>query len=555
MTLQMNFKSGKPVHLQVVDLIRTSVASGALRQGEALRSIGLFAEELRVNRNSVAKAYSELESLRVIEALPGKGYFLKENHSPLRREVRRTPLVAEKDKAVMRAVIQAPQAARKTLPYSLPTVLLAALYLCLVGGIGALIVRSGLIRGEMVAVLSTVVVAAVFMPFRSSVQRFVDRLVFARRYELARALQVIKAEASFQPDLDSFMQLVIGKTEAALQARLALTRDYAEMRSLVNSLPALSSARGPVGAGADLLMPVFSDDELLGVLRLAGRARGREYDEEDREFLTAVGEQVAMAANRFRSRKEKQESDCALDIQRGLLPREISQVPGFAIAGAWQPARTVSGDYYDVFKLSDTELALVVADVSGKGLPAALLMASLQATVRAYAIADASPEDVCWKVNHAISRSVTLGNFITFFYAVLDSAGHRLTYTNAGHNPPLLVREDGTCLKLEAGGAVLGVFADGTYRQASIDLFPGDRMVLFTDGITEAADFKEEEFGEERLIELLRKHPAALAPDLRDAIMQKVTQFCREDFADDATLLTITAACTGETRCTPRRRE
>src|SRR5207253_8175714 len=267
-------------------------------------------------------------------------------------------------------------AIQKTLTYSLLMALLAALYLGLVGGIGLLIVRTGVIRGEFVAVLSTVVVAAVFMPVRSGVQRFVDRVVFAKRYELPRAIQMIKAEAASQPDLDSFMQRVIEKTGGVLNARLEMIRDYAEMLSLVNSLPSLRSARAPVPAGSDLLMPVFSDNELLGILRLSGRPTGQAFDAEDVEFLTAVGEQVAITASQFRSRRDRQEGEYALDIQRGLLPREIPQFPGSTIAGAWQPARAVGGDYYDVFKVSDTELALVIADVSGKGVPAALLMSN-----------------------------------------------------------------------------------------------------------------------------------------------------------------------------------
>ncbi len=529
MLLRINFKSGKPVHLQVVDQIKAAAASGTLRPGEALPAIGPLAGELRVNRNAVAKAYSELEGLGVIEMQPGRGYFLKEGHRPLRKEVRRKVVTAEIDQAIM----QAPLVLRTTLMYSLLTALLGALYLGLAGGI------AGVIRGELAAVLAAAVVAAVFMPVRSGVERFVDRLVFAKRFELPRALRVIKAEAPSQPDLDSFMERVVERTEALLGARLELIRERAEVLSLVNSFPSLRSARAPVSAGADLLMPVFSADEVLGVLRLAPQPAGQEYDREDLKFLIALGEQVGIVANQFRLRHERQESEYALDIQRGLLPREVPQVPGFTIAGAWQPARTVGGDYYDVFKLSETELALVVADVSGKGMSAALLMSNLQATAKAYATSESSPKGLCGKVNRAICNSITSEKFITFFYAVLDSEGHRLTYTNAGHNPPLIAREDRACQRLETGGAVLGVFADGSYEQASIDLLPGDRLVIFTDGITEAADSNDQEFGEERLFALLRENPAAAAADLRDAIMRSVTQFCREDFADDATLLTV----------------
>ena len=126
-----------------------------------------------------------------------------------------------------------------------------------------------------------------------------------------------------------------------------------------------------------------------------------------------MGEQVAIAANQFRSRKERQEGEFALDIQQGLLPREIPQIPGFTLAGAWQPARVVGGDYYDVFRLGETTLALVLGDVCGKGIPAALLMANLQATVKAYAMEEASPRELCEKVNRAVSASTTPGRFIT----------------------------------------------------------------------------------------------------------------------------------------------
>ena len=535
MMLRVNFKSGRPVYLQVMDQIKAAAASGALRPGEALPLVGPLAEELRVNRNSVARAYSELERLGVIAALPGKGYFLREKQPLLRRGGEHRLLTAELDQAI----VQAPRAVGTTLMYSLLTFLLATLYLVLVGGIGTLLVRAGMIQGESFAVLATVVVAAVFLPLRSRVQRFVDHLVFAKRYEQPRALQLIKAEAPSQPDLSSFMERVRERTEAVLGARPELIRERADVLSLLHSFPSLRTPRAIVSSGTDLFLPVCSDGELLGVLRFPGKSTGQDYDAEDLDFAADVGEQVAAAASQFRLRSERVESEYALDIQRGLLPREIPQVAGFTIAGAWQPARMVGGDYYDVFPLNQTSLALVVADVSGKGMPAALLMSNLQATAKAYATSAFPPKDLCHKVNRAVCNSITPGKFITFFYAVLDWKERRLIYTNAGHNPPLLAPQVGCCRKLETGGAVLGVFPEGAYEQASLDLLPGDRLVMFTDGITEAAGSNGQEFGEERLISLLSRSPALPAADLCDAIMQDVAQFCREEFDDDATLLTV----------------
>ncbi len=522
MLRRIDFKSGKPAYLQVVDQFKAAAASGTLRPGEALPAIGALAGELRVNRNAVAKAYAELEGLGLIEMRPGGGYFLKVNRQRFRKEVRPPP-AAEID----RAMVQAPLLLCKILTYSLVASLLGALYLGMV------------VRGRVAAVLAVAVVAAFFLPLRSLAERVAHRIVFAKRFELPRVLRIIKAEGPFQPDLDSFTLCVAERAEAFLGTRPEVIRDRAQVLSLVQSFPALCSARAPASAGADLLMPVFSDGEVYAVLRLAPKSTGAEYDAEDLKFLTAVGEQVGVTANQFRLRHEKQESEYALDIQQGLLPRELPQIEGFTVAGAWQPARTVGGDYYDVFKLTETEFALVVADVAGKGIAAALLMANLQATVKAYATLESSTQDLCTSVNRAICHSITPGKFITFFYAVLDSAKHRLTYTNAGHNPPLLARCDGVCLRLESGGAVLGIFADASYESATVDLRAGDRLLMFTDGITEAADANAEELGEERLIGLLRENPEVTAAELTDTIMQRVTGFCREDFADDATLLTV----------------
>jgi serine phosphatase RsbU (regulator of sigma subunit)/DNA-binding transcriptional regulator YhcF (GntR family) len=518
MLLRIDFRSGKPAHLQVVDQIRTATASGTLRPGEALPSIGAVSAELRVNRNTIVKAYSELEGIGLIELQPGGGYAVKGDRERSRKETRLTP--AE----IAQVAVQGPILLHRLLTYALLAMLLGALYLAFAT------------LGRVVAVAA---VAVAVLPLWPLAARLARRVVFAKRFELPRVLQIIKAEAPAQPDLESFLDGVAQKTAALLGARPELIQDRAQVLALCESFPALRSARAPVSAGADFLMPVRSDVEMHGVLRLGPKTTGEAYDPEDLRFLAALGEQVALTANQFRRRHERQDFEYALDIQQGLLPREVPQVAGFTIAGSWQPAQAVGGDYYDAFQLTATETALAVADVSGKGMAAALLMANLQATVKAYATLDSSPQDVCGRVNRAICNSITPGKYITFFYAVLDAGARRLTYTNAGHNPPLLVRRDGSCLRLAAGGTVLGVFSGAAFESVAVDLRLGDRLLMFTDGITEATDPRGEEFGEERLIALLREEPAAAAAELQATTMQRVTQYCHGNFADDATVLAV----------------
>lgn len=190
-------------------------------------------------------------------------------------------------------------------------------------------------------------------------------------------------------------------------------------------------------------------------------------------------------------------------------------------------------------------MALAIADVIGKGVPAALLMSNLQATVRALAAPSAQPSELAARLNHSILRNTTRGKFVTFFYGVLDSRTATFTYINAGHCTPIVVQSSGEVARLEPGGAVLGVFSDWSYEQAEVTLASGDRLLLFTDGVTEAANSIHEEFGEERLVQLavaLRERDAA---EIKDRILQNVAAFTAGSNQDDATLVALARSGAG----------
>ena len=197
----------------------------------------------------------------------------------------------------------------------------------------------------------------------------------------------------------------------------------------------------------------------------------------------------------------------------------------------------MSGDYLDLIRLGERRLGIAVGDVVGKGLPAALLMSNLQAAVRALAPDVPSPERLATRVNRLVSANTAAQKFITLFYGVLDE--YRLTYTNAGHNAPMLVRANGVECRLETGGVVLGVLPDWSYRHAQVDLAPGDRLLLFSDGITEAENPAGAQFGDERLLDLLVRNRGLDATRLRRKIMSAVADFAGGAMQDDATLVVI----------------
>jgi len=237
---------------------------------------------------------------------------------------------------------------------------------------------------------------------------------------------------------------------------------------------------------------------------------------------------------------QQQELQRAEEIQRSLLPKQIPQISGFEVAAAWLPARTVGGDYYDVLRLGDHRLGICIADVVGKGVSAALLMANVQAVVRAFASGSESPARLCAKVNGLLCENIATGKFVTFIYAVLDGESHTIQYCNAGHLHPILVSSD-SVRTLEQGGAVLGVFPEWRYEDSMVELQAGDRLLLFTDGIAEASDTNGNEFEEARIAAFAKANSTLSAHELNSRLLAEASAFCRNQFQDDATLLVIAA--------------
>ena len=244
-------------------------------------------------------------------------------------------------------------------------------------------------------------------------------------------------------------------------------------------------------------------------------------------------------ARRLQAEHEQRELQEALRIQRKLLPASMPQIEGLEIATAWQPASGVGGDCFDAISFGRAKLAVSIADVVGKGIPAALLMSNLQATVRAFATEAEQPAELCQQVNHVLCGHIAEGRFISFSYCVIDTEVGTLTYCNAGHYPAMLVRADGTVDRLSAGGAVLGVLPAAKYEQGLLPIQSGDRLVLYTDGITEARNEADEEFGEDRLLAFAIENRTCSAPALQARLGACVTAFTGGRLQDDATLIVV----------------
>jgi sigma-B regulation protein RsbU (phosphoserine phosphatase) len=234
-----------------------------------------------------------------------------------------------------------------------------------------------------------------------------------------------------------------------------------------------------------------------------------------------------------------EEEQVSVEIQRKLLSLNLPPQHGITVSGDCRAMRYVGGDYCHLTRLSASRFAVSIADVAGKGVPGALLTASLRGLEKSVVTADVQPQQLCTVLNEGLVEIMPVGKFVSFFFALVDTESRTLSYCNGGHNPPILVRADGSVMELRAGGGVLGLFSDWTYEQAQLTLESGDRLVLFTDGITESENSDNQEFGTDQLKTVVLAHRTASADELQRQVMQAVTSHCGDQFQDDATVLAI----------------
>jgi serine phosphatase RsbU (regulator of sigma subunit) len=297
-----------------------------------------------------------------------------------------------------------------------------------------------------------------------------------------------------------------------------------------------------------MAVPLQTRDRVIGLIYVDNGSVYRPFGQEDLDLLTVMANVAAIRIEHARLAQIEQaeklmelELAQASDIQRTLLPTEAPRYEGYDLAGLNLPCYTVGGDYYDFVPYSDGRVALVVGDVSGKGLPAAILMSSLQARVQMLRETNPDPSSAICLLNRSFSERCPPGRFITFFYALLDPPSGLLQYSIAGHNYPILLRANGRVEKLSGGGTVLGLFPDASFEAKQTKLEPGDILALYSDGVTEAISAGTgEELGEDRLADFLRTHHTKTSGELVTSLTDYVRHWNGGNaFSDDFTLLLV----------------
>jgi serine phosphatase RsbU (regulator of sigma subunit) len=478
---------------------------------------------------------------------------------------------------------------RRSLLFGGTASVLAAVYLALTHELQSLLGTFSGLDVRFIEPLFLLIALVILQPLANRVEEMADRLLMRDRREGRVVLEALSRDIVTLMDLPELAARLTRSVSESLAcdgaglavfdpksegftwaARAGFSGSLEEDWEAVSAqIPALEGLDGPhptrelfvrstereVGALAaaaekiplEVMVPLSHGGTLVGALVLGPKATRTRYTREDLDLLALLGNQTAVAIRNTHLLAEsleraalEEELHLARQIQASYLPSVFPRLPSVELSATNVPSKQVGGDYYDCVDSGDT-LLIAVADVVGKGVPAALLMSMLQASLRTMATERRSLCEMVRQLNQLILQSGIEGKFATFFLARLDPVTLRLDYSNAGHNPPLLLRADGRPEWLTHGGLLLGIFEDPRPSESSLRLEAGDRLVLYTDGITEAANREQEFFGEERLAKALAATPPDTdAQELVEAVLRSVHEFCDgEEPGDDMTVVAV----------------
>jgi len=474
--------------------------------------------------------------------------------------------------------------ARRGILYSLASTLVIVVYLILVQQVNKLVTSITRIDARVVEPVFLIVALVLFQPLLSRLEQMLYRLFLRDPGDYRNVLRQLGRELLGTLDLETLLTRSTRTIAEAMLLRNARIAAFARGRLIVQSasgqtfeaaeLQQLREALSHLPTGAEtlrvtegldglgeqdhqlierrfdtaLLLPLRAGGELVGALMLGPRVTGTEFTSEDVGLLQALAAQMSVSLqnallvrDRENALRIEQELHLAQQIQRSFLMTEFPQLPRFEVHAVTLPSKEVGGDFYDLVPLDNGEFVVAIADVAGKGVPAALLSSMLQASLRTQAASIPSVSEILRNINALVYRGTAVHQFATFFLARVHAGGLEMSFSNAGHNYPVVLKPDGRHVTLECGGTVLGIIEGLHYEEERILLAAGDRLVLYTDGLTEAEAPDGEMFGEERLYTLLHGLPHHLsAREMADRILEEHRRFMDGlDARDDTTLMVL----------------
>ncbi len=478
---------------------------------------------------------------------------------------------------------------KRSLVYTLLIAILASVYFAVVYGIGRVVSRYAGSGDLPFSIISIFVITLLISPVRARIRLAVDRMFFRQEYNYRKVLKQISHSLAGIIGMESLVSYLGVRVPEVLNARTGvvflldeksgrhvprygyrvdhamlkaleadatlcthLTRTHATFnveRRLASNRPlpiAPAEAEILLRAESALVVPFIFKSTLLGFITIGRKESDEFYSVTDIELLETLCDQVSLAienANLYLETVEKQkmeqELELAREIQHRLLPKTFPEIEGLETHAVNIPSKHVGGDYFDIIPLGDETVAMVIADVSGKGVPAALLMASLQSSLRAEADVSRRPSEVISAVNRVIFEHTAGGTFVTIFYGLLDLARGSLTYCNAGHPPPLVLDAVGGIRELDGTDIVIGIDDQASYRDTEAEVAAGDKVFLYTDGVTDELNEDDEPYGEKRLITVLRQNYGSGLEDIVECVHKSVLEFTDGKPQDDLTALAV----------------
>jgi sigma-B regulation protein RsbU (phosphoserine phosphatase) len=473
--------------------------------------------------------------------------------------------------------------ARRAILYGVTSAALVSFYLAVVGQLNKAVTALTGLDTRVVEPVFLIVALIVFQPAISRLEEVLDRALLRDQTDHRNVLRNLTRELQTTIELDPLLTRSIRTIADALLLRHAhvvalppggvivqtgagntpTPDENARLPEILHALPPEETIRvGDLSElmpessvtllrerfGAYLVMPLRSRGETFGALLLGEKLTGTEYTGEDVSLLSTLAAQMSVSLQNALLVRERvqvvrleEEMNLARQIQRSFLMSQFPQLARYDVHGLNIPSKAVGGDFYDFVPCGDGVFLLAIADVAGKGMPAALLTSMLQASLRTQASSKASVAEILRNINALVYRGTAVHQFATFFLARIDESNGHMTFSNAGHNYPMVVRRTGEQILLERGGLVLGIMESASYEEGEVELKPGDLLVLYTDGISEAANAEEELYGEERLSDTVHALPRELtARAMSERILASLREFLGEtEPRDDMTLMVV----------------